>query len=186
MRRTVLFLAVWSVALLGLCSFASAGILGVAEVDYQYHAGSQGGAWTKVADPGYGAPEWFKVPFSDEQWVSIPNQQRLDKVKYLWLQVEWDNQPQLPPNPVAWAPQDFSVTGGTNPTFIANGHPTYVWQWVITPQPKAEFIEFPLTFPWNGVVGIDVATRCVPEPSVLVGLGSMGLVGLFLLWRRRR
>jgi hypothetical protein len=185
MRRTAGFFAVWVLAFLGLCSFASAGVIPV-DVDYQYHAAAVGGPWTQVKDPGYGAPEWFTIPFSQEQWLSIPNQQRLDKVKLLYLEVQWDNQPPVPPDPIAWAPQGFTVTGGTNPAYIVNGHPTYVWQWVITPQPKAEFLEFPASFPWNGVVGLDVATKCVPEPTALVGLAGMGLVGLLWLWRRRK
>jgi hypothetical protein len=70
-------------------------------------------AWKICHTPGYGAPQWFKIPFSNEQWISIPNQERLDKLKYLWLQVQWDNEPLVPPNPVAWAPQGFAITGGT-------------------------------------------------------------------------
>ena len=124
---------------------------------------------------------------SDQWWIAIPNEEQLDRIKLLWLAVTWAQDPGLPPDPTAWAPQGFTITGGTDPVSMANGGYTYLWQWVIVPQPDSELIQFPSAFPWGaGVSGVAVASKCVPEPSTLVGLGSMGLWGLFLLRRRVR
>ncbi len=184
MKRAVpIFLAMWAIAVLAPCNSALADIIGVGAVDYQYHATAQGGTWTDVSDPGYGAPEWFTIPFSPDQWIAVPNQEQPNKVKELWLQVQWGAGSTVPPNPIVWTAQGFTVAGGTNPTHVDN---TYVWEWTITPQPGAEVFQIPASFPWADVTGIDIATKCVPEPSTIVGLVTSGLFGLILVWRRRK
>jgi hypothetical protein len=188
MKRTVLaLLAMSAVAVLSLCTCASADIIGVTEVpDYQYHASVQNGTWAEVLDPGYGAPDWFTLPFSLDQWIAIPNQERLDEVKTLWFQVEVEPGTTIDVDPLAWASQGFTVTGGTDPTRVEEaGHTYYVWEWTITPQPDSEFLQISNLFPWSNVIGIDVATKCVPEPSTLI-LAGCGLFGLILVWRRRQ
>ena len=184
MRRTVFFLVMSIFSLVGLCSLASAEIMGVGEVEYQYQSFGQNSSWEMVTDPGYGIPEWFTIPFSRDQWIAIPNLERLDQVKKCWLQVEWnDTNPVLPLNPIMWTSQGFTVTGGTNPSQLGNA---YVWEWTITPQPGSEMIQIPASFPWADVVKISVASNCVPEPSTIMILGSLGLFGLLLVWRRRK
>jgi hypothetical protein len=183
-RMALVLLAMSAVAVLSLCTCASADIIGVTDVpDYQYHADAKNAQWGKVIDPGlYGAPDWFVLPFSPDQWIAIPNLEQLDKVKHLWFQVEVDPGTTIQTNPLAWASQGFTVTGGTNPTHIGNA---YVWEWTISPQPPNEFLQISASFPWSHVHGIDVASKCVPEPSTLI-LGGCGLVGLILVWRRRQ
>jgi hypothetical protein len=182
-RRAMFLLAMSAVAVLSLGTYVSADIIGVADVpDYQYHASGKNAPWVPVVDPGYGAPEWFTLPFSPDQWIAIPNLERLDQVKTLWFQVEVEPGTTIQTNPLAWAAQGFTVTGGTSPTVVNN---TYVWQWTITPQPANEFLQISASFPWSHVRGIDVASKCVPEPSTLI-LAGCGLVGLILVWRRRQ
>jgi hypothetical protein len=185
MKRTLpVFLTTCTIVALALCNCVSAEIIPAAAVDYQYHASAQGGAWTEVTDPGYGPPEWFTIPFSRDTWLAVPNQEQLDKVKDVWLQVQWE--PSIvvvPVNPVVWVPQGFTAAGGTNPIQSNN---TYIWNWTITPQPGQEVLQFQVSFPWTGVTGMDVATRCVPEPSTIVGLVTSGLFGLLLVWQRRK
>jgi hypothetical protein len=187
MKRAVLFLAVWTIAALAMCSCASADIIPVGAVDYQYHGDLNGTAWTwtPIIDPGYGAPDWFTIPFSPDKWLSVPNHEQLDKVKHFWLEVEWQSDPRVvPASPTVWAPQGFTVAGGTNPIHLSNN--AYVWEWIITPQPGAEILQFPnVSFPWAGVIGLDVASMCVPEPSTVSLLGIVA-ISLIALGRRHR
>jgi hypothetical protein len=192
-RALLVFLGMWVIAALSLCNCASADIIGVGSVDYQYHADVLNGAWAKVSDPGYGLPQWYTLPsvVSRDQWIYVPNLEQLDKVKDLWLEVQFapGSTPAID-NPIVWAAQGFTITGGTNPTYYPDSN-TYVWAWTITPQPGSELLDFSPSFPWANVIGIDVATKCVPkpsapEPSTLVGLVTCGLFGLVLAWRRRK
>ncbi|MCK9458291.1 MAG: PEP-CTERM sorting domain-containing protein [Proteobacteria bacterium] len=168
MKRTLLILLAMSI-----CNCASADII-PAVVDYQYHGELNGSmwTWTKITDPGYGMPEWFTIPSNQDKWLFIPNNEQLDRVKHLWLQVEWQSDSNVV-DPIVWVPQGFTVTGSDSVHF-AN---TYVWEWIITPQSGAEIIQFPNSFSWAGVTGIDVATDC-PEPStiVLLGIGAIFLI----------
>ena len=104
MRRIVLlFMVMSTVALVGLCSLASADVMGVGSVEYEYMSSGQNEPWEEVTDPGYGIPEWFTIPFSNDQWIAIPNLERLDLVKHFWLQVEWNDTTPVPPhNPLLW------------------------------------------------------------------------------------
>ena len=184
---TLCIASVCVLACLGLCTHASADIMGVGPVDYQYHAAAEGGGWTEVADPGFGSPSWFTFPFGSDAWIAIPSQQQLDKATNVWLQVQWQAAPPVPPNSLLWIPQGFAATGGGNPQqYQQQNTYTYVWEWTITPQPGSEVIDIPATFPWSGVMGIDVAAQTVPEPSAIIGLTSAGLVGLATIWRRRK
>jgi hypothetical protein len=189
MKRAILvFLGMGAIAALSLCNCASAEIIGVGPVDYQYHAAGLNGTWTEVSDPGYGPPEWYMLPpyVSQDQWIYVPNLERLDMVKELWLEVQYEpGSPAPTNNPVVWAAQGFTVAGGTNPAFYPDSN-TYVWAWTITPQPGSEIFDFAPSFSWAGVTGIDIASKCVPEPSTLVGLVTCGLLGLVLAWRRRK
>jgi hypothetical protein len=185
-RALPVFVAVWAIAVLTLCNSASGELVPAVTLDYQYHATAQNGLWTEVTDPGnFGAPDWFTFPFSPDQWLAVPNQEQLGKMKELWLQVQWEpGIAVVPVDPIVWTPQGFVVSGGTNPIQSNN---TYIWHWTIIPQPGSEVFQFPNSFPWTGVTGIDVATRCVdiPEPSTL-GLVISGLFGLVLVWRQRK
>jgi hypothetical protein len=150
--------------LLLLCNFASAETVPVG-VEYQYHGDLS--TWTKLIDPGYGSPEWFTIPFNQDKWLFVPNDEQLTRTKHLWLQIEWQNDPESVVDPIVWLPQGFSVTN----THYEN----YVWEWIITPQPGSEIIQFPKEFPWTGVVGIDVATEC-PEASTFVLLSICAVI----------
>jgi hypothetical protein len=184
MRRAVpVCLAMWVLVVVALCNCASAGIMGVASVDYQYHVAAKGGTWTVVGTPGYEAPEWFTIPTSRDQWIAIPNQDQSGEATQLWFQVQWDSAAVVPANPVVWVPQGVAVTGGTSPTHVGNA---YVWEWTITPQSGSEVLQIPSSFPWAGVTGMDIAARSVPEPSAIVGLVTSGLCGLLMVWRQKK
>jgi hypothetical protein len=189
-RALPVFLAVWAIAVLPLCNCALADIIGVGAVDYQYHAAAQNGAWTDVTDPGYGPPEWYTLPprISPDQWIYVPNNEQPDMMKELWLQVQLAPGTTAPTsNPIVWSSQGFTVAGGATATYYPDSN-TYVWAWTITPQPGNELFDFSPSFPWAGVTGIDIGTKCVPvpEPSTLVGLLTSALFGLVMVWRRRK
>jgi hypothetical protein len=187
-RTSQIMLPIATIAIFAFCSYASADLI-PASVDYEYSATQQNGTWTELVDPGnYGSPSWFTLPFSADQWVGIPNSAQPSKVKHFWLEVQWQNDLTAPPDPLLWAAQGYTITGGANPVHVNNG---YVWEWTITPQPNSEMLEFNTAFPWisanNHVTNIVVASKCVPEPSTLALLVSMGAVAFVGLgWKRRR
>jgi len=171
MKRTVGFPRRVGHSLLGLCGFASAGQIPV-DVDYQYHAAAPAspGPWSRTRVMG--RRNGSRFPSAQEEWVVDPEPGAAGRSEAPVVAGQWASEPQLPPDPTAWRPRVFTVTGGTNPTHsVEGGFPTYVWQWVIIPQPKAEFLEFSVAFPWAGVVGVDVANAVHPRANGARGHG---------------
>ncbi len=190
-RMSLIVLPILAVAILTLCHGATADIISGSEtVDYKYDATSQGGTWAKTIDAGaYGSPQWLQSFFPGEEWIYIPDLGQTGNVEHLWFEVQWQSPPSTQPSaPTVWVPQGSlaTVAGGTNPVQVENG---YVWEWTIDPQPGQHLLEIPATFSWNQVTGIEIASSrtLVPEPSMLVLMGSMGTLALVRLgWKRKR
>ena len=109
-------------------------------------------------------------------------------MKDFWLEMQWQNDLAVPTTaPTLWVPQGYTAAVDGNPTHVDNG---WVWEWTITPQPNGEIVDIPASY-WtiagNNVAQIIVASKCVPEPSTLALLASMGAVAFVGLgWKRRR
>jgi hypothetical protein len=139
--------------------------------------------WELKQDPyHFGIPTWA-YPGT----LKIMNIQNPDKYKIICLELEYWNI--VPPN-LALPVVDALGTGPANYTVIPVGNPEYgtadvTYKWIIKPQPGAETIQLPIN--WEiGLKQIDIATKCVPEPSTyFVGLSALGLLGLFS-WRNRK
>jgi hypothetical protein len=181
-----LILPIVAVGVLVVCSNANAGLIPSGQVDYQYFSPAPNGAWTEVVDPGFGAPSWITIPsfpFNLDKWIAVPNQTQPDMLKHFWFQVEWSTVPTTIPKPILWVPESSVVLVGSGETTEGN---VSAWEWTIDPQPNSEVVQIPSSFPWNNVTRIDVASRCVPEPSTLVlaVVGGVVAFGAGRRWRR--
>lgn len=187
LHRVNLLSAILTIALLTHCEPIHAEIAAEHPVDYHYiYTSPVGGSdpWTAHEDPGYGKPEWWITTPGGDIILHVPNNPQPDKYKLFWLQIDWSELPTTFPEPQLTTEQEILITGGNhtpNP-----GDSGFTWQWELRPQPAWENINFGSAFPWANVTNIEVASRCVPEPSSLVlsliGAGVLGCVW----WRKRK
>ena len=156
-----------------------------------YHAtwakdpGSGDGYWD-VNDPSYGYPEWQVTgqgPFTYPTGrLNVPNEPDPNKVKEVWLEIEWWDQSTFPETlPVITLTSPSS--GVTNlvgaPSASGSG---YTWRWHIKPQPDMESFQMPPNLPNDPAiktieVGTFCATTTVHKPQILYGTLDQSAVG---------
>ena len=193
-RMSLIVLPIVALVVLAFCNAATADLIptNLANVDYEYSTTSttQNIPWSVGTDPGnLGSPLLFTTPINTDEWVSVPNQAQSNKMKEFWLEVQWQDDLNDPPNdpPVLWVPQGYTAAADGAPVHdvVNNG---WVWEWTITPQPNREMVDIPSSF-WNvdnEVTKLIVASKCVPEPSMLALMASLGTLALVRLgWKRR-
>ncbi len=123
-------------------------------------------------------------PLSGEMWVTVDNYPAPNPVKYMWVQVTWQNMTGLPQtgpilsgfNPMYATPPGLTVVP---PVILGQGWYETTFKWEIWPNPPDEF------FILGGNINVDqivIDSWCIPEPATfaLAGLGV-----LLLAWRRR-
>ena len=185
-RQSRIGLAVVAVLMVCAC-WAQADI--PAFVDY--HAtwakdpGSGDGYWD-VNDPSYGYPEWQvtgQPPFTyPTGQLKVPNQPDPDRVKEVWVEIEWEDPvmvPETPPSITLSQPTSGVTTLVTAPTASGMG---YTWQWVIEPQPAEEWLQMsPYMQALQGIATVEVGTFCatttVHKPQILYGTLDQSAVG---------
>jgi hypothetical protein len=114
--------------------------------------------------------------------------------KQFWFEIDWVS-------PTGLIPPDAELNTITARTadgyrVVADGWSknantnSVTWQWTITPQPAYEEVLVPaalMAVYGPNVARIDVASRCVPEPTTVISLVSgLVAVGLVCLRRARR
>ena len=148
-----------------------------------YHAtwakdpGTGDGYWD-VNDPSYGYPEWQvtgQPPFTYPTGrLNVPNEADPNKVKEVWLEIEWWDQSTFPETLPVITLTDPS-SGVTNlvgaPSVEGYG---YTWRWHIKPQPNMESFQMPPNLPNDPAiktieVGTFCATTTVHKPQNLYG-----------------
>jgi hypothetical protein len=149
-------------------------------VDYHIAWTNSAGPWVVIKnDLGYGNPIWTNG--NSEVWID--NIETPDYDKTVWLEVDYVSQTYFPTNPIILSSQLGAII--SSPTITTNSA-SLTWMWTIDPQPAWEMIAFPDASYINltGINRIDIATRCIPEPSTMV-LVSLGLAGLAFATHRR-
>lgn len=143
--------------------------------------------WVEKQDKyGFGQPEWISPGQNYPQTLWINNSQNDKKYKILSLELLYaNNVPPViaPPLVEAFGTSVFNYD--VKPTPPVYGRTDVTYTWYIFPQPGKESITLPPG--WDvGLVQLDIATKCVPEPStVFAGLSALGLLGLFG-WKNRK
>jgi hypothetical protein len=145
--------------------------------------------WNKQVDIGFGQPYWVDNP-NLPPTLFIPNRPNDVKYKIVCLELDYWQNPTVPPSQLPPLLQAVG-TAGLNYTVNLIEGPVYgtandvTFRWNIIPQPGAETIQFDPSW-LVGLRQIDIATKCVPEPSTyLAGLSALGMLGLFG-WRNRK
>jgi len=194
-RRIALLVMVLS---LMLPVVATADIIGWVST-YDYHAYyTPTGGWTETKDVyGYLPPHWETTGGRDV--IAIDNIQVDTNVKYVWLEIDFVNQPNVLPTLDILGhlvpPGGNSVVVAYPPVERDAGTTWNVtWKWLLIPQPDEEKIYFP-GLGWSAftpvgfpeIAGMEVATYCVPLPATAwMGLSAMGCLMAFYGWRKAR
>ncbi len=147
-------------------------------VSPDYHVFWEFNKFTVVIDKfGYGEPTW------NPPNLTINNRPNPDQYKKVWLLMQFEQggagqwqPPQLAVSLSASTPKPpYNVTLDIKDTSL--GSRQLYWEWTIRPQPDKEVFKFdPAALP-NGLVRLDIATKCIPEPGLYALLAALGLVG---------
>jgi hypothetical protein len=148
-------------------------------VDYHIAWTNSAGPWVEYINVfGYDSPVWT----NGNTAVWIDNMHVEDKMKMVWLEIEWTNQWETVPLITLESEAGALIS---SPTIITNGL-ALTWSWTILPQPGWEIVTFSDTWYHDltySVARVDIGTLCIPEPSVI---SLLALGGLALLLRKRR
>ena len=123
-------------------------------------------------------------PLSGTMNVIVDNHPEPNPVKYMWVQVVWQDIPGLPhtgPELSGFNPLASTPLTAVGPVDLGFGWFETTYKWEIRPNPRDEF------FILGGNINVDqllIDTWCIPEPGtgLLTVLGG----GLLLVFRRRR